>query len=306
MSEIIRNSYEGFPVHLKHFGRGTSIYPTVYVGGAFQNIDRIQGLCETLAEDSWVIAVDTPGNGDTGVLPYKFDFDFICQAIHFALKETGVDRFHMIGTSYGTMIAQRYSQMYPKTLINLTLAAAMAEPSRALLCKFDLMIALIEWDQKEEFANEFCNLMTTPAFRDKNRLARLAAGKLEHSLINSTLGIYEQFIHNTRRIINHGRIDLSDMPDIPVTVMVGEHDIFTPLAENEKVAAAFNQSNLIVIKNADHMLHVEKRKEYIGHLRAARTFGLHHGVDAPHTVSEQKNGAGFDCVVQEVEYLKSA
>nr|WP_281500719.1 alpha/beta hydrolase [Kordiimonas marina] len=250
-------SYEGFPIHVKEYSRGLTEKPLVFIGGAFQNIQQIEKVSLALAKESWVIAVDTPGNGDTGVLPYSYDFEFICRAIHSAIKKLGIDCVNVLGCSYGSIVAMRYAQMY-LGVDKLILGSAMEQLPRHLEYEFNLLLFLLKWNRMEEFADGFTNLLTNPDFRETNRLCRLTADKLRHALVNASTGMKEQFKHNTMRILKHGHTDLALMPDVDATVFTGEHDHFLPVSANQRVAASFKRSRFISIPDADHMFHVEQ------------------------------------------------
>ncbi|MEX0298653.1 MAG: alpha/beta fold hydrolase, partial [Kordiimonas sp.] len=254
-SPMHRFNYHGFPVHMKQYGISHGGLPLVFIGGAFQNINQIEKLSNAFAKKTWVIAVDTPGNGDTGVLPHTYSFKFICEAInHCLVNELGVDRINLLGCSYGSIIAMRYAQMFPE-IEHLVLGAAMDHLPKWLEYEFSRLLFLLEWNKREEFADGFTNLMTNSNLRERNRLAKLTGEKLRHALIHSTEGITEQFIHNTKRILADASTDLTLMPDIKTTVFTGEHDTFVPIDENKRVAAAFKRGKFVALKEADHMFH---------------------------------------------------
>lgn len=256
-SPMHRMTFEGFPIHMKEYGRGKSAIPLVFIGGAFQNINQIEKLSLAFAKHTWVIAVDTPGNGETGVLPNTYGFDFICRAIKHGLSELGVNRINLLGCSYGSIVAMKYAQMYPN-IERLAVGAAMASMPEQLEYLFNLLLFQLKWNKIEEFANGFTDLMTNPDLRESNKLCRITTEKLRHALLNANNGIKEQFVHNTLRILEYGETDLSEMPDVETTVFTGEHDSFTPVEANKMVAKAFKRGRFVAIPNADHMFHVEQ------------------------------------------------
>lgn len=255
-------SFEGFPIHLKEYSRGKTDIPLVFIGGAFQNINQVEKLSTALAKESWVITIDTPGNGDTGVLPHTYSFEFICKAIHHGLKQLGVDVINLLGCSYGSIIAMRYAQTY-LGVENLVLASAMEKLPDALVYEFNLLLFLLEWNRMEEFAEGFTNLMTNPDLRENNKLCRITADKLKNALLHSSTGIKEQFKHNTLRILRDGKTDLSLMPDVKATVFTGAHDNFVPVEANQRIADSFKNGQFIAVPDADHMIHVEKFRTMI-------------------------------------------
>lgn len=255
-------NFQGFPIHTRAFGIVTNKPPLVFVGGAFQNIANVVPLCEAIAADNYVIAVDTPGNGMTGVLPDTYSFEFICDAINHALVSQGIGDINLFGCSYGSIVALRYCQRYD-TVNKLVVASAMEKLPDDLRYEFNKLLLMLDWNRTEEFATAFTNLMTNPELCKINRLAKLASAKLHNALMNATTCINEQFKHNTRRILRDGATDLNQLPNIDATVIVGEMDHFVPVSANKRVADAFKSSELITIPNADHMVHVEQRKTFV-------------------------------------------
>lgn len=261
-NKIRQFNFQGFPIHTRTFGVATNKPPLVFVGGAFQNIANVVPLCEAIAEDNQVIAIDTPGNGMTGVLPETYSFEFICDAINHALVSQDIGVINLFGCSYGSIVALRYCQRYD-TVNKIVVASAMEKLPDELRYEFNKLLLMLDWNRTEEFATAFTNLMTNPELRKINRLAKLAAAKLHNALMNATTCINEQFKHNTRRILRDGMTDLSQLPDINATVIVGEMDHFVPVSANKRVADAFQRSELITIPKSDHMVHVEQRKTFV-------------------------------------------
>lgn len=256
-------SHKGFPIHVKEYGKGSSDIPLVVIGGAFQNIAQIERLSKALARHTWVVAFDTPGNGATGVLPHDYSFDFISDCIASALEQLAIRKINLVSFSYGSLIAMRFVQLYRSMVSRLALGGAMHRMPEHLEYEFNLMLFYLKWDKHQSFADRFTNLMSNPALRRTNRLAKLAGEKLHHALMHSSQGMREQFKHNTKRILKFGNTDLSDLPDIPTIVFTGEHDIFVPPSANQIIADAFKRGRYESIEGADHMAHVIQFKRTV-------------------------------------------
>lgn len=256
-------SHKGFPVHVKEYAPGLTDIPLVVIGGAFQNIAQIERMSSALAKHSWVIAFDTPGNGNTGVLPHEYTFNFIADCIAAALTELNVRKINLVGFSYGSIVALRFVEQYRPMVRRLTLLGAMHRIPEALEYEFNLMLFYLKWGKQRDFADSFTNLMSNPELRETNRLAKLAGEKLHGALMNANQGMIEQFRHNTQRILDHGNTDLSRLPDVPTLVATGEYDIFVPPAANKLIADAFPRGRYVSIEGADHMVHVMQFKKTI-------------------------------------------
>lgn len=262
-SQIFQHSHCGFPVHVKEYSKGKTDIPIVVIGGAFQNIDQIERMSKALARESWTIVLDTPGNGQTGVLPSSYPFEFIADCINASLEIMGVRKINLVGFSYGCLIALRYIQLFTPKVSRLVLLGAMHRIPQHLEYEFSLMIFYLKWGRQHSFADSFTNLMSNPELRQTNKLARLAGEKLHHALMTASVGLREQFMHNTQRILDHGNMSLKSLPDIRTLVSTGEHDIFVPPAANKVIANAMPRGNYVSIPGADHMIHVIQFKKTI-------------------------------------------
>ncbi len=257
------HSHKGFPVHVKEYARGNTDIPLVVIGGAFQNISQIERMSGALSKHSWLLAFDTPGNGETGVLPASYPFEFIAECIENSLRELDVKKINLVGFSYGSLIALRFIQLFKPMVRHLVLLGAMHRIPDHLVYEFNLMLFYLKWGKQDAFADSFTNLMSNATLRKTNKLARLAGEKLHHALATANLGIREQFVHNTQRILDHGNTDLSMLPDVQTLVCTGEHDIFVPPAANKLIADAMPRGRYKSIENADHMIHVIQFKKTI-------------------------------------------
>jgi pimeloyl-ACP methyl ester carboxylesterase len=248
---------------MKEYNRGASEAPLVLIGGAFQNIAQVERLSHALSKQTWVITFDTPGNGATGVLPHDYPFEFICECIESALNTLLVEQINLVGFSYGSIIAMRFAQMYPLMIHRLVLGGAMEGLPETLLYEFHLMLFYLKWNKVEAFADRFTNLMSNRELRATNRLAKLAGEKLHYALSTANRGIREQFWHNTQRIIDFGKTDLSALPDLQTTVFTGTQDMFVPPEANQRIASAVPRGCFVPIANADHMVHVIQFKKTV-------------------------------------------
>jgi len=259
-SPLLRFTYKGFPIHMKEYGRGLTQIPLVFIGSAFHNIKQIEKLSRAFSAKTWVITIDTPGNGDTGVLPHAYSFEFICNAIHHCLKEEmRVSRINLFGCGFGSVVAMRYAQKFPN-IDRLVLGSAIDRLPQLMHQNMEHLLLLLDENKREQFADCFTNLVINPALRQTNSLCETASHKLRGFLSKANECLLQQFIHNTKRLLRDGTTDLEKMPDVVTTVFTGEHDTFVSVEDNMRVAAAFKRSQFIVLPDSDHMFHIQQHR----------------------------------------------
>ena len=195
--------------------------------------------------------------GETGVLPDEFSFEFIAQSIQHALDELGIEKVNLLGCSYSSLTALTFAKNYPSRVNRLLLGGAMSRLPKRLEFQFEEMLLLLRHHNIDRFAEIFLNLLTNPQCLPNRVFARVRE-RLSRVLRYPSVGALEQFKQNTRRIINYGQFDLSNMPNLEVLCFTGEFDHFVPLSCSAEIASAFAASEVRMIPNADHMFHIEQ------------------------------------------------
>ena len=83
---------------------------------------------EVLAEHFRVIALDLPGHGGSAVLPSAGSIEDYAGAVLATLDAMGVERFGLVGLSFGSSIAQAMAVMTPERVTSAVLAGGTAYP----------------------------------------------------------------------------------------------------------------------------------------------------------------------------------
>ena len=73
----------------------------------------------------------------------------------------------------------------------------------------------------------------------------------------------DKFGANTRRLLNLPMVDTSSPPAQPTLVTTGEYDTFTTPALCRELAATCADSQFTVIRDADHMVHLQRSAEVV-------------------------------------------
>jgi pimeloyl-ACP methyl ester carboxylesterase len=81
---------------------------------------------EELSDRFTVIAWDAPGSGESQDPPDPFGIGDWASALAGTLDAAGVQRAHIVGLSWGGLLAQEFYRRYPSRVISLTLADTYA------------------------------------------------------------------------------------------------------------------------------------------------------------------------------------
>ena len=188
--------------------------------------------------------LDLPGFGDSPIeRPMNLN-DYACFVCDFT-KSKNIAKPIIVGHSFGGAVAAKLAIIHPEILSKLILvgASAVRQPRRIIkLAKklADLLKPLMPCELRM-WILELLNL-------DKTDWAQIESPILKESFKN---------------VINE---DLSPyLPQIksPTLVIWGENDIVTPLKEGTLIAKLIPNAQLSLIKNAGHMVFLEKPNEFV-------------------------------------------
>jgi 3-oxoadipate enol-lactonase len=211
-----------------------------------------------LGDVARVIALDLPGFGQAPVDP-GFTVDSAADKVAGAVE----GRIVLGGLSMGGYVAMAFARRHSARLAGLILADTRAEP--------DDPAGKQNRDRLISLTNEFGP-------------AKVYEGLIPKLLCDETRNQGSSVVDEIRRIaarqsaagVAGGLRALRDRPDAtaeltkvtaPTLVVVGEHDVVTPLADAEGLTHLVNGSKLVVIPGAGHLSNLENPTAFNAALR---------------------------------------
>jgi pimeloyl-ACP methyl ester carboxylesterase len=214
-------------------------------------------------EEATVITVDLPGAGTADRLPPSYGFDFLTGALDRLLTEVAPGPVNVVGASYGSAVAHRWAQRHPGRARRMVLVGTMACLTDHVRARMQRSLDLLTQGRRPEFVR--CVLESLVCDAPEVAVARRAA--VVRSLSSALHGLSEQevtrYLDNTRRLLAH-RPDRTAPPvTVPTLVMTGAHDPLTTPAMSREAAALCADARFTTIKDADHMVHLERPAEAV-------------------------------------------
>ncbi len=207
-----------------------------------------------------VIVPDLRGYGKTS-MPASGENafeDYATDIIHL-LDVLGVDRFHVGGLSMGGQLAMETYRQVPSRVKSLILADTFAgldtpEGKKARNEGADRM----EREGMDGYANESIHKMIKADH--VTLMPDIAAHVMRMMTSTSPKSAATAMRARSARIdyLNEVLLEI----EVPVLVIVGRQDEFTPVAKAEEMHAALRNSELAVIENAGHMPNLERPEEF--------------------------------------------
>jgi len=199
-----------------------------------------------LGADYDLIAMDLPGHGLSANLDRPLSFEVLADVVERLVVHLGVGPVHLVGISFGGMIAQTFAVRRPDLLRSLTLVATLctfAGPVRQLLL------------ERARVARE--DGMSTIARLSNERWFPTAFRQARPDVMDRTTQTLQrqdpEFYASIWEII--AGLDLENaitVIDRPTHVIVGAEDANAPLAAGQLISSRISGSALTVIPGAGH------------------------------------------------------
>ncbi len=239
-----------FPHRILDSGSGT---PVLFVHAFPFNADMWRPQFDALSSHMRCIAFDLPGVAEGGPAHADLSMDHAAGICLRVLDHLGIERAVIAGCSMGGYIAMaalaRHAERFSAAVFMDTRAGADSEEGKRnrTLQREDVLAhgtaSLIDGMLPKLLAE-------ASTVRDPQLPGRVRA-MMESATPEGVASML---------VAMRDRVDSSPMLstlDIPVCVIVGEHDVLTPVAEAETIARLAGRSALHVVASAGHLANLE-------------------------------------------------
>jgi pimeloyl-ACP methyl ester carboxylesterase len=217
---------------------------------------------ETLSDRFTVVAWDAPGAGRSSDPPDPFTIGDWATSLARFLDEVGVERAHILGLSWGGLLAQELFRLHPTRVQTLVLADTYAgwkgslgeEPAAQRLARCERESTLprdafvARWVPVEFFTN------ASPELQEEMAAVVSEFHPDGFRLMARTLAVSDT-------------TDLLPTIDVPTLLLWGEDDQRSPLAVAERFRSAIPRAELAVMPGAGHVSNMEQPQAFAAHVR---------------------------------------
>jgi pimeloyl-ACP methyl ester carboxylesterase len=211
-------------------------------GDGDETLVLVNGLADT--KESWaaqvpafaeryrVVSYDNRGVGGTTVTPGPYTTAQMAADLHGLVDALGIDRFHLLGTSMGGMIAQEYAINHGADLKTAMFSSTYANPGPFCSRMFSM------WHDMATITGVpfIMRDVTLWAFTQDffwNREDELKEFEMEMADMPMSVEAYLAQLHVIQAHDTDDRLDR--IQGYPVLVMAGEEDILIPVSLSKKL-----------------------------------------------------------------------
>jgi pimeloyl-ACP methyl ester carboxylesterase len=250
---------DGHSVAYRRAGQGP---PLVLLHGFLCDSRCWRQQLQMLADQFTVIAWDAPGAGLSSDPPDPFTISDWSHCLATFLNRIGIDQAHILGLSWGGLLAQEFYRLYPARILRLILAdtnpgwkGSFPESvcqQRLARCERDSLLP------PEELANQWVPEMFTESASQDLREELTAVISEFHPL---------GFRLMAKSLADTDMTDLLAQIQLPTLVIWGDDDRRCPVSIANTLRDAIPNAELALIANAGHISNMEQPDVFNAHVQ---------------------------------------
>ncbi len=236
----MRTSIKRLEINYEVIGEGK---PLLILHGWGSNNNRWQKVGELLAKRGIkVIIPDLPGFGNSDKPSTAWNLDDYCEFVAEFTKLFNLEKFYLLGHSFGGALAVKYSLKFPEKIDRLFLVSAAC--FRRSSFKKKLLYAI----------SKIFKVFSFIPFV-KKAFYKFIVGKSDYSY---TQGIMRDIY---LKIIKEDLSDILLQVQVPTTIIWGEKDDVTKIKDARLINKKIKGSHLKIIPGANHDLNIKAPEE---------------------------------------------
>ncbi len=235
--------------------------PLLLLGGSSQDRYSWQSHEKWLAPLCTLITVDLPGYGSSDFLPAGYDIDFLAGAVQHMLTEIGVPEVNLFGGCFGEVVGLRFAQRHPESVRRIIFAAAAIRLPELYEEAVPRLSRTLERGDIAQAADGLVRLFMSNPEAGKVRRHAAVARLLQRQFVNQTPDEIRKAVEHNTRLVTHGCYRPLPVPAVPSLVFTGEYDTLCTPQMGRELAATMPGALFTTVKEADHLVTVERREE---------------------------------------------
>ncbi|MEU9591188.1 alpha/beta hydrolase [Streptomyces sp. NPDC048193] len=235
--------------------------PLVLLGGSSQNRYSWQGHEKWLSPLCTMVTVDLPGYGTSDFVPARYGIDFLAGAVAHMLETLGMPRVNLFGGCFGEVVGLRFAQLHPEYVRRIVFCGAARRLPEIYTDAVPRLSRTLEAGDIDEAAAGLVRLFMSNPEAGRVRKHAAVARLLQQQFVNQTPDEIEKAVEHNTRLVSHGCYRPLPVPAVPTLVFTGEYDTLCTPEMGRELAATMPSALFTTVKEADHLVTVERRQE---------------------------------------------
>ncbi|MEU4348194.1 alpha/beta hydrolase [Streptomyces sp. NPDC023838] len=245
--------------------------PLLVIAGGMQDMYSWARLERRLGSQHQILIHEIP---DVDPAPDKaYNWEALSSAVVRTLDTLGIPTCCVLGPSAGYPVAYRLAQKHPQRVSRLILMGASAHPVTAVtdvVREGQRRLALHgpaaprspdDADHARDVERVVSVLVNADAARTITPV-RAAARVLFNRLYTAPWDPLVHYASARGHLLFEGMLPPGGLSGVPTLVCTGEYDTTTTPEQNREIAATIEGAVFLLMKNADHLLHMERDAEF--------------------------------------------
>jgi pimeloyl-ACP methyl ester carboxylesterase len=215
-----------------------------------------------LGTDHHLVAWDAPGYGQSIDPGEGWTINDYAEAVADFVSELGLRDVHLVGHSMGGVIALAFCREHPELLSSLVLADSYCGGASRPASDSVRVHRRIE-DFRTHSRDEFARL----------RVPNLLSPDASEAVFEDAVRIMTELRSPAYEIANRALLgaDVTDVLSdvrVPTSIVCGEHDAVTPIADSQRLADGIPGAVFTVVPGAGHLANQEQPEQFNALLRS--------------------------------------
>ncbi|MFK7967294.1 MAG: alpha/beta fold hydrolase [Burkholderiaceae bacterium] len=231
-------------------GSGTPVLMLHGLGGSSNTFEPLMPALGSYR----TIRPDLPGAGRSALPTMQLSVDDILSTVLSVLEAAEVNKAHLVGHSFGTLLCQHLAMRQPERFLSLTLFGALTEPAQANRAG---LRGRAEQVRKNGMTDTADAIVTGSLSAHTRRSNPIAMAFVRESLMRQTRDGYAA---NCEALAGARAVDATRLP-CPVLVVTGREDAVTPVSMGQEITDKCSTGSLEVLEQCGHWTPIEKPAE---------------------------------------------
>lgn len=241
---------------------GTGSETIVFLNGIMMNTLSWNDFVPLLTEQNnyKFLRLDFRDQGFSSPYPEDYDVSIHVDDLKALFDELGLKKVHLLGVSYGAMVAMMFAIKYPDYLSSLILPNCVAQVTKFLQAASDIWEYSAQTNSGEVFFKLSMPFIYSDVFYNRNWKWLKEREAIFEKIL--TKEYFESLHRLSRSSKDFDILDQIHEIKAPTLLIGGTRDIITPIYEMKKIQDRIADSKMVIIEDAGHASFYEKMDEF--------------------------------------------